>query len=65
MNRKNFYSYKGEIVPPIQNILNLDFGVFKSYEKTVSYITKFGLSGGKVCLSPLIDCFKETRITGE
>lgn len=52
---KKFNSYKGELTPSVPNILNRDFRAIKPYEKAVTDITEFGLSDGKVYLSPLID----------
>jgi putative transposase len=60
---KKFNSYKGELTPSVPNILNRDFRAIKPYEKAVTDITEFGLSDGKVYLSPLIDCFTGSPIT--
>lgn len=60
---KKYNSYKGGITPSIPNILNRDFASSKPYENMVTNITEFGLSDGKVYLSPLIDCFTGAPIT--
>lgn len=60
---RKYSSYKGEITPSVPNILNRDFTASQPYEKTVTDITEFGLSVGKVYLSPLIDCFTGVPIT--
>lgn len=52
-----YNSYKGEISPAVENLLNRDFKADKPNKKWLTDITEFGLPEGKVYLSPMIDCF--------
>ena len=57
-NRKKKYSsYKGEISPEVENLLNRDFHADKPNEKWLADITEFSIPAGKAYLSPIIDCF--------
>ena len=52
-----YNSYKGEISPGVENLLNRDFKANKPNEKWLTDITEFGLPEGKVYLSPIIAPF--------
>ena len=55
--RRGYSSYKGEISPEVENVINRDFHAGKPNEKWLTDITEFSIPAGKVYLSPLIDCF--------
>lgn len=55
--RKKYSSYKGEISPEVDNLLNRDFHADKPNEKWLTDITEFSIPAGKAYLSPIIDCF--------
>lgn len=55
--RKKYNSYKGEITPPVPNIIQRDFHADKPNEKWLTDITEFAIPAGKVYLSPIVDCF--------
>lgn len=57
VKRKRYSSYKGEISPPVENIINRDFHADKINSKWLTDITEFHIPAGKVYLSPIIDCF--------
>lgn len=54
---KKYNSYRGEITPAVENLLNRDFHAAIPNTKWLADITEFGLPAGKVYLSPIIDCF--------
>lgn len=54
---KKYNSYKGEIVPAIENIVQRNFRANKPNEKMYTDITEFLIPAGKIYLSPIIDCF--------
>ena len=54
---KKYNSYRGEITPAVENLLNRDFHAAIPNAKWLTDITEFGLPAGKVYLSPIIDCF--------
>ncbi len=56
-SRKRYNSYRGEITPGVENIVNRDFHAEKPNQKWVTDITEFSIKAGKVYLSPIIDCF--------
>ena len=59
VNRKRRYgSYLGEISPAPDNLINRDFQALIPNEKWLTDITEFQIPAGKVCLSPVIDCFE-------
>ena len=62
-SKLKYSSYKGEISPQAQNIVNRKFIVNKPYKQALTDITEFALKDGKVYLSPLIDCFDGSPIT--
>lgn len=55
--RKKFNSYKGEISPAVENIIERDFRTDIPNTKWLTDITEFRIPAGKVYLSPIIDCF--------
>ena len=57
IKRKKFNSYKGEITPAVQNIINRDFHAEQPNTKWLTDITEFHIPAGKIYLSPIIDCF--------
>ena len=62
-SKLKYSSYKGEISPQVENIVNRKFIVNKPYKQALTDITEFALKDGKVYLSPLIDCFDGSPIT--
>jgi transposase-like protein len=57
IKRKKYSSYKGEISPEIENLINREFHAGKPNAKWLTDITEFHIPAGKVYLSPIIDCF--------
>lgn len=55
--KKKYSSYKGEISPAVENVINRKFTADNPNEKWLTDITEFHLPVGKVYLSPIIDCF--------
>ena len=55
--RRKYNSYKGEIGPEVENVIDRDFFADKPNEKWLTDITEFHIPAGKVYLSPIIDCF--------
>lgn len=54
---EKYSSYKGEITPEVDNIINRDFHAEQPNTKWLTDITEFAIPAGKVYLSPVIDCF--------
>ena len=54
---KKYSSYKGEITPEVDNIINRDFHAERPNTKWLIDITEFAIPAGKVYLSLIIDCF--------
>ena len=54
--RRKYNSYKGEISPAVENLINRDFHSDKPNQKWLTDITEFSIEAGKVYLSPIIDC---------
>lgn len=54
---RKYSSYKGEISPEVDNIINREFHAERPNQKWLSDITEFAIPAGKVYLSPIIDCF--------
>lgn len=54
--RRKYNSYKGEISPAVENLINRDFHADKPNQKWLTDITEFSIDAGKVYLSPIIDC---------
>jgi transposase InsO family protein len=57
IKRKKYTSYKGEISPEVENIVNREFHADTPNNKWLTDITEFHIPAGKVYLSPIIDCF--------
>ena len=57
VKRRKYSSYKGELSPEVENIINRDFHAEIPNEKWLSDITEFSIPAGKVYLSPMVDCF--------
>jgi transposase InsO family protein/transposase-like protein len=57
VKRRPFSSYKGEISPAVQNVVERNFHAEAPNRKWLTDITEFQLPFGKVYLSPMIDCF--------
>ncbi|MDR6208069.1 transposase InsO family protein [Paraburkholderia graminis] len=55
--RRRYGSYRGEISPAPENILNRDFYAAAPNQKWLTDLTEFQIPAGKVYLSPVIDCF--------
>lgn len=55
--RAEYSSCLGKLSPAAPNLLNRVFSADGPFEKTVTAIAEFALSGGKACLSPAIDRF--------
>lgn len=55
--RHKYNSYKGEISPEVENLLNRDFHAEGPNRKWLTDITEFSIPSGKVYLSPVVDCF--------
>ena len=55
--RRRYGSYRGEIGPAPENLINLDFQAGTPNQKWLTDITAFQIPAGKVYLSPVIDCF--------
>jgi len=54
--RQKYNSYKGEITPAVENVIDRDFHATKPNQKWLTDITEFSIKAGKVYLSPIIDC---------
>lgn len=57
VRRRTYSSYKGEISPAVDNVVDRDFHAGAPNTKWLTDITEFQLPAGKVYLSPMIDCF--------
>jgi putative transposase len=55
--RGKYNSYRGELSPPVENIIARDFSAAAPNHKWLTDITEFGIPAGKVYLSPMLDCF--------
>jgi putative transposase len=55
--KRRYSSYKGEISPAVENLVNRDFHADEPNTRWLTDLTEFHLPAGKVCLSPIIDCF--------
>ena len=56
-HKRKYNSYKGEITPSVENVIDRDFHADKPNQKWLTDITEFSIKAGKVYLSPIIDCF--------
>ena len=55
--RRRYGSYRGEIDPAPENLIDRNFSAAAPNRKWLTDITEFQIPAGKVYLSPLIDCF--------
>ena len=55
--KRRYSSYRGEISPPMPNVIERDFHAEAPNAKWLTDLTEFQLPAGKVYLSPVIDCF--------
>jgi len=55
--RRKYSSYRGEISPAPENIINRNFHADAPNTKWLTDLTEFHIPAGKVYLSPIIDCF--------
>lgn len=55
-HRQKYNSYKGEITPSVENIIDRNFHAEHPNQKWLTDITEFSIKAGKVYLSPIIDC---------
>lgn len=62
-SKRKYSSYKGEISPEVENIINRQFISNEPHKQALTDITEFALKDGKVYLSPLLDCFDGSPIT--
>jgi putative transposase len=53
--RQKYNSYKSEITPSVEDIIDRDFRTTKPNQKWLTDITEFSIKAGKVYLSPIID----------
>lgn len=56
-HKQKYNSYKGEITPAVENLIDRDFHSDEPNQKWLTDITEFSIKAGKVYLSPMIDCF--------
>jgi transposase InsO family protein len=54
---RKYNSYKGEISPAAENLINRNFHAECPNQKWLTDITEFSIKAGKAYLSPIIDCF--------
>ena len=54
--KQRYNSYKGEITPAVENVIDRNFHATKPNQKWLTDITEFSIKAGKVYLSPIIDC---------
>lgn len=55
--KRKYNAYKGEISPPVPNVIQRDFHADTPNTKRLTDLTEFALPAGRVYLSPIIDCF--------
>jgi transposase InsO family protein/transposase-like protein len=55
--KRKYNAYKGEISPPVPNLIERDFHADAPNTKWLTDLTEFPLPAGKVYLSPMLDCF--------
>lgn len=54
---RKYNSYKGEISPAVDNLVDRNFHAVNPNELWLTDITEFHIPAGKVYLSPIIDCY--------
>lgn len=55
--KRRYSSYKGEISPAVENLVNRDFHADTPNTKWLTDLTEFHIPAGKIYLSPIIDCY--------
>ncbi len=55
--KRRYSSYKGEISPAVENLVDRDFHADAPNSKWLTDLTEFHIPAGKVYLSPILDCF--------
>ena len=55
--KRKYNSYKGELSPEVENVINRDFSAPQPNQKWLTDITEFHIPAGKIYLLPIIDCF--------
>lgn len=55
--RRRYSSYKGDISPEVDNLVNRDFHAGSPNELWLTDLTEFHIPAGRACLSPVLDCF--------
>ncbi len=55
--KRRYSSYKGEISPAVENLVDRDFHANTPNTKWLTDLIEFHIPAGKVYLSPIIDCF--------
>lgn len=63
VRKRKYNSYKGELTPAVENVINRDFHAEKPNQKWLTDITEFHIPAGKVYLSPVVDCFDGMVVT--
>lgn len=53
---RRYSSYKGEISPAVENLLQRNFKADKPFQKLVTDLTQFSIPAGKVYLNAILDC---------
>ena len=61
--KRRYSSYRGEISPEVDNVIQRDFRAEKPNEKWLTDITELSISAGKVYVSPIIDCYDGLPVT--
>ena len=60
---RKYNSYRGEVSPAVDNLINRNFFAPKPNEKWLTDITEFAIPAGKVYLSSIVDCFDGLLVT--
>ena len=61
--KRKYSSYKGEISPEVDNVIQRNFSSEKPNQKWLTDITEFSIPAGKVYLSLIIDCYDGLLVT--
>lgn len=61
--KRKYSSYVGEVSPAVENVIGRDFHASAPNLKWLTDITEFGISAGKIYLSPIIDCFNGMAVS--
>lgn len=60
--RQKYNSYKGEITPAVENVIDRDFHATKPNQKWLTDITEFSIKAGKIYLSPIIGVYEKISV---